>query len=100
MTMFINKLIALLPNPREEIYQPRWMAYRGINLAPFVDRQLVPRLAGPRARLAPVTLDKGELKKQRYEHSRGTFTFDRTLQTSPTKATPRDALHHRGGERE
>jgi hypothetical protein len=31
MTMFINKLIALLPNPREEIYQPRWMAYRGIN---------------------------------------------------------------------
>jgi hypothetical protein len=29
MTMFINKLIALLPNWREEIYQPRWMAYRG-----------------------------------------------------------------------
>ena len=27
MTTFINKLIPLLPNPREEIYQPRWMAY-------------------------------------------------------------------------
>jgi len=35
MTTFINKLIALLPNPREEIYQPRWMAYRGINPLPL-----------------------------------------------------------------
>jgi hypothetical protein len=35
MTMFINKLIALLPNWREEIYQPRWMAYRGINPLPL-----------------------------------------------------------------
>ena len=34
MTMLINKLIALLPNPTEEVYQTRWMAYRGINPLP------------------------------------------------------------------
>ena len=35
MTMFINRLIALLPNPWEETYQLRWMAYRGINPLPL-----------------------------------------------------------------
>jgi hypothetical protein len=35
MTMIINKLIALLPNPRQEVFQTRRMVFRGIDPVPM-----------------------------------------------------------------
>jgi hypothetical protein len=35
MIMIINKLIALLPNPRREVFRTRRMAFRGIDPVPM-----------------------------------------------------------------
>ena len=35
MIMFINKLITLLPNPRQEVFHTRRMAFRGIDPVPM-----------------------------------------------------------------
>jgi hypothetical protein len=35
MIMIINKLIALLPNPRQEVFHTRPMAFRGIDPVPM-----------------------------------------------------------------
>jgi hypothetical protein len=35
MTMTINRLIALLPNQRQEVFHTRWMASRGIDPVPM-----------------------------------------------------------------
>src|SRR5262245_52947544 len=35
MISIINKLIALLPNPQQEIFQTRWMVFRGIDPVPM-----------------------------------------------------------------
>ena len=35
MIMIINKLIALLPNPRQEVFHTQGMAFRGIGPVPM-----------------------------------------------------------------
>ena len=35
MIMLINKLIALLPNPRQEVFHTRRMAFRGLDPVPM-----------------------------------------------------------------
>ena len=35
MIMIINKLIALLPNPRQQVFQTRRMVFRGIDPVPM-----------------------------------------------------------------
>lgn len=34
MIVLINRLISLLPNPTERVYQNRWMYFRGIKPLP------------------------------------------------------------------
>jgi hypothetical protein len=58
MIMIINKL-ALLPNPRQEVFHTRRMAFRGIDPVPDVDRPgLVRRPAGTHGQLTAVALDR------------------------------------------
>jgi hypothetical protein len=35
MTMIINKLIALMPNPRQEVFHTQGIAFRGIDPVPM-----------------------------------------------------------------
>ena len=59
MIMIINKLIALLPNPRQEVFHTRRMAFRGIDPVPmWIVPGLVRRPAGTHGQLTAAALDR------------------------------------------
>ena len=52
-----------------------------------------------RRRRLGLRMVQGEIREE-VSIARRTVVIGRTIQTSPTKATPRNALHHCGRERE
>ena len=58
MIMIINKLIALLPNQRQEVFQSRRMVFRGIDPVPMVVPGWLAVLLAPHRQLTAVALDR------------------------------------------